>query len=65
MCGMYLDNDDKLSSDDEDFIYSKDDDDPRQGDAYLKYKKRVMKELDGSDSRSSTDSSSDDLEGYD
>ncbi len=55
MCGMYVDGNDELSSDDEDFIYSKDDDDPRHGDAYSKYKKRVAKDLLGSNSESEDD----------
>lgn len=45
MCGMYLDQEDELSSDDEDFVYSKHDDDPRYSDAYSQYKKRVAKDL--------------------
>lgn len=61
MCGMYLDREDELSSEDEDFIYTTDDD-PRQGDAYLRYKQRVIKELDGSDS---SIGSSNELECYD
>ncbi|KAI9552750.1 hypothetical protein GHT06_020630 [Daphnia sinensis] len=44
MCGMYLERNDELSSDDEDFIYSKDDD-SQHGDAYLEFKKRVMRDL--------------------
>lgn len=44
MCGMYLGKDDQFSSDDEDFIYSKDDDSPH-GDAYSEYKKRVIRDL--------------------
>ncbi|KAK4014607.1 probable RNA polymerase II nuclear localization protein SLC7A6OS [Daphnia magna] len=44
MCGLYLERNDEFSSDDEDFIYSKDDD-YQPGDAYLDYKKRVMRDL--------------------
>lgn len=58
MCGMYLDGEDDLSSEDEDFVYAKDDDD-----AYSKFKERVKKELLlGLDCGSTDDS---DLEGYD
>lgn len=59
MSGMHLDQDNDLSSDDEDFIYSKDDY-PEHGDAYSKYKKRVMKDLQGSDYESDSGDSSDD-----
>lgn len=64
--GMHLDQNNEFSSDDEDFIYSNDDD-PRHGDAYSKYKKRVMKDLQGSDYESDSDDPSDDkiVEGLD
>ncbi|XP_046656797.1 probable RNA polymerase II nuclear localization protein SLC7A6OS isoform X2 [Daphnia pulicaria] len=59
MSGMYLDATNELSSDDDDFIYSKDDY-PRHGDAYANFKIRVMKDLQGSDYESDSDDQSDD-----
>lgn len=52
---MHVGGDEKdLSSDDDDFIYSRDDDEPLRGDAYERYMKRVTKHLsdsfDGDDS---------------
>jgi hypothetical protein len=66
MSGMYLDQNNEISSDDEDFIYSKDDY-PRHGDAYSKYKKRVIKDLQRSDYESDSSELSDDkiVEGSD
>ncbi|XP_057381717.1 probable RNA polymerase II nuclear localization protein SLC7A6OS [Daphnia carinata] len=43
MCGMYLERDDELSSDDEDFVYSKDD--CSVEDLYLKFKERAIRDL--------------------
>ena len=52
----------ELSSDDEDFIYGSDGDiNSHHSTAYSKYKKRVMKELDG-DVSSETDSDGDEDE---
>lgn len=56
MSGMYLEGTHELSSDDEDFIYSKDDDD-----AYSKYKRRVAKDLTEGNSESEEDSEDDEL----
>ena len=45
MTGMYIDDDDEVSSDEEGFVYAKYDDDLVHGAAYSEYKRRVMKDL--------------------
>lgn len=52
MTGMYIEDDDEASSDEEGFVYAKyDDDDGRvHGSAYSQYKRRVKKDLNESHS---------------